>query len=36
MISDIGQDAELIGSAALVMEKSERGIPTKKKIFEAA
>jgi predicted NBD/HSP70 family sugar kinase len=36
MISDIGQDAELIGSAALVMEKFERGIPTKKKIFEAA
>jgi len=36
MISDIGQDAELIGSAALVMEKFERGIPMKKKIFEAA
>jgi len=36
MISDIGQDAELIGSAALVMEKSERGIPTKKKNFETA
>lgn len=36
VISEIGPDAGLIGSAALVMEKSEKGVPVKKKISEAA
>lgn len=36
MISDIGHEAQLIGSSALVMEKYEKGIFTKKKIQEVA
>lgn len=36
MISDMGHDAQLIGSAALVVEKYERSITNKKKIQEAA
>lgn len=36
IISEIGPDAGLIGSAALVMEKSEKNISAKKKVSEAA
>lgn len=36
MISDIGHEAQLIGSSALVMEKYEKGLFTKKKVQEVA
>ncbi|HTN08645.1 MAG TPA: ROK family protein [Agriterribacter sp.] len=36
IISDLGHEAQLIGSAALVMEKYEKGITRKNKIQEAA
>ncbi|PVD50097.1 sugar kinase [Terrimonas sp.] len=36
VISNIGHNAQLIGSSALVMEKYEKSVPVKKKIHEAA
>ncbi|HEX5024499.1 MAG TPA: ROK family protein [Agriterribacter sp.] len=36
MISDMGHDAQLIGGAALVVEKNDRGLMNKMKIQEAA
>ncbi|MBX2920669.1 MAG: ROK family protein [Chitinophagaceae bacterium] len=36
VISELGHDAQLIGSAALVVEKSEKSFSNKKKIQEAA
>ncbi len=36
MISDIGTNAQLIGSSALVIEKYDKAMPVKKKIPEAA
>lgn len=34
VISNIGHNAQLIGSSALVMEKYEKGVPVKKKVQE--
>ena len=36
IVSELGHEAQLIGSAALVMEKYEKGITRKNKIQEAA
>ncbi|MFT3700795.1 MAG: ROK family protein [Agriterribacter sp.] len=36
VVSEIGHEAQLIGSSALVMEKYEKGIFTKKKVQEVA